>query len=430
MFTPWRHKKKYSFRYHRIMFFLVLTCLLAYCSKKNTSSANNNTNNQASFDAEVTVLAASTNQVIEGFGCATAFSPPNTTPITSDEFDRLFGSGNGQVGLNILRIRLASDSSWRAVELGNAKAAIQRGAKVIASPWSPPANMKNNNNIIAGSLIPDSSAAYAKYLNDFANYMSASGAPVYGISVQNEPDVNVGYESCSWNANDIRDFVKNYGQLVTSTKLFAPESYNNNPVFVNTLLADDAAASHTSIIAGHIYGGGIAENQAARSRGKEVWMTEHLDTSTTYSANLNTAVEIHDCLTKANFSAYLWWYGKRFYGPIGQDGLVTKRGFMMSQFARFIKPGATRLSTTNNTRSDLLVSAFKNSNNKLVIVAINTNAVTLKQKISVQDVAVSQVMPYTTSNSSNTEAGTLLSVSANSFIYPLLPYSVTTFVEP
>ncbi len=416
-------------RYDRVLLSLIFLLLLAYCSKKSSGTTTNNTNNSSNFDAEVTVLASNTNQVIEGFGCATAFSPPSTTPISSDEFDRLFGTASGQVGLNILRIRLASDTAWRSVELGNAKAAILRGAKVIASPWSPPASMKTNNNIIGGSLIPDSSAAYAKYLNDFANYMSANGAPVYAISVQNEPDVTVSYESCSWSATDIRDFVKNYGQMVTSTKLIGPESYNNNQSTVNTLMGDNVAVSHTGFIAGHIYGGGIVENAAAKTNGKEVWMTEHLDTATTYAANLNTAVEINDCLTKANFNAYLWWYGKRFYGPIGQDGLVTKRGYMMSQYARFVRPGALRLSTTDNTRTDLLISAFRNSNNKMVIVAINTNGVTLKQKINISNANVTQLVPYTTSNSANAEGGATVTVSGNSFIYSLLPFSVTTFVE-
>ena len=130
----------------RTIAFFIICLFLALCSKKKDN--NNSTNNPPTLDADVTILANNTNQVIEGFGCATVFSPPNTTALTSDEFDRLFGSGNGQIGLNILRIRIASDAPWRATELSNAKAAIQRGAKVIATPWSPPANMKTNNNII------------------------------------------------------------------------------------------------------------------------------------------------------------------------------------------------------------------------------------------------------------------------------------------
>ena len=167
--------------------------------------------------------------MIQGFGCATVFAPPNTPAYTPADFDRLFGSANGQVGLTVLRIRVASDNAWRIVELDHAKAAISRGARVIASPWSPPASMKTNNNIIGGSLKADSGAAYAKYLNDFANYMATNGAALYAVSIQNEPDISVNYESCDWTADAMRSFLKDHGHLITSTKVIAPESFNNKP---------------------------------------------------------------------------------------------------------------------------------------------------------------------------------------------------------
>ena len=161
---------------------LILFLILISCSKKNNDNSGASGNNPTILEAEITVLANETNQIIQGFGCATVFAPPNTTALTNEEFDRLFGSGSNQVGLSILRIRVASDDNWRLVELNNAKAAIQRGAKVIATPWSPPANMKTNNSINGGgSLIPDSGAAYAKYLNSFANYLAANGASLYAV---------------------------------------------------------------------------------------------------------------------------------------------------------------------------------------------------------------------------------------------------------
>jgi glucuronoarabinoxylan endo-1,4-beta-xylanase len=407
---------------------LVVIACLNSCSKNNSGGGDSTPPNV--IEAQVTILAAENNQLIQGFGCATVFAPPNTTALTSEEFDRLFGSANGQVGLNILRIRIASDDAWRAVELNNAKAAIQRGAKILASPWSPPARMKTNNNIIGtgGKLIPDSATAYAKYLNDFAVYMAANAAPLYAVSVQNEPDWEPSYEGCAWTATEMRDFLKNQGGLITDTRLMAPELVNNNQTYVNAILSDDAAVANLDIVGTHIYGGGIVESQLAKSKGKEVWMTEHLDTNITYTANLNTAVEIHDCFTKANFSAYIWWYGKRFYGLIGQDGIVTKRGYILSQFARFIKTGAIRLGSTINSRSEVLISAYKNGAKK-VIVAINTGSAEVKQKISFQGGTATSVIPYLTSSSKNAEQGAAITVSDNSFVYTIPSQSVVSFVE-
>jgi glucuronoarabinoxylan endo-1,4-beta-xylanase len=402
--------------------------LAAISCSKQKSGNNNGGGTPNTVSAEITILAADTKQVIQGFGCATVFTPPNTALYTSEEFDRLFGSANGQVGFSILRIRLASDIARRQLELNHAKWAIDRGARILASPWSPPAEMKTNNSIIGGALIPDSGAAYAKYLNDFANYMAANGAPLYAISVQNEPDWNPSYESCVWTAAQMTDFLKNHGNLVTSTRLMAPELVNNNQTYINTILNDNAAVANLDILGTHIYGGGIIDNPTARSLNKEIWMTEHLDTNIHYTANLNTAVEIHDCLTKANFNAYIWWYGKRFYGPIGQDGMVTKRGYVISHFSRFIKPGAIRLGTSVNTRDDVLISAYK-SGTKKIIIAINTGLNNVNQKITVQDAALTQAVSYTTTSSKNAEPGTLITVTGNSFNYTLPATSVTTFIE-
>ncbi|MBL7740796.1 MAG: hypothetical protein JNK14_16370 [Chitinophagaceae bacterium] len=408
----------------KYLLYLFFAVIVLSCSKKSNTGGTTNT----VVNAEVTILAGETNQVIQGFGCATVFAPPNTSPLTNEEFDRLFGSGNGQVGFNFLRIRIASDDAWRATELNHAKAAILRGAKVFASPWSPPARMKTNNNIVGGKLIADSAAGYARYLNDFAVYMAANGAPLYAVSVQNEPDWEPSYEGCVWTATEMRDFLKNQGALVTATRLMAPELVNNNQTYVNTILSDDAAVANLDIVGTHLYGGGLVENALAKSKGKEVWMTEHLDTNVTYNANLNTAIEIHECFTKANFSAYIWWYGKRFYGPVGQDGAVTKRGYVISQFARFIKEGAIRLGSSANTRNDVLISAYKNGTKK-VVVAINWGTNDVKQKISFQGADAASVIPYVTTSSKNAEQGSAVALTANSFTYTLPSKSVATFVE-
>jgi glucuronoarabinoxylan endo-1,4-beta-xylanase len=406
------------------------TFLLA-CSKggDDGSGGGNPPPEPSAVNAEITINPSDEKQVIQGFGCATVFNPPNTSALTSQEFDRLFNAGNGQVGLSILRIRIAEENDgWRTTELNHAKEAINRGARVIASPWSPPSRMKTNNSLIGGSLKPDSAEAYARYLDAFAQYMSANGAPVYAVSVQNEPDIQVSYESCDWTAAEMLSFLKNHGQHVSSTKLMAPESFNNNQNFVNTLLSDDAAAANLDLVGCHIYGGGVVQNALAQTKNKEVWMTEHLDTLVTYSANLGTAVEIHNCFTIANFNAYLWWYGKRFYGPIGQDGQVTKRGFIISQFARFIRPGAVRVAAGANSRAEVRVSAYKQGG-KHVLVAINTGTLPVNQKFTLTGTTLGNMVPYTTTSTKNVEQGAAITVSGNNFSHILPAGSVTTLVE-
>src|SRR5690348_6531870 len=122
-------KSLYLLKFMELLIVVLAIIPLNSCSKKSDDGGGNNP--PVVYEAQVNILATENHQTIEGFGCATAFNPPNTTDLTSDEFDRLFNSGNGQVGLNFLRIRIASDDAWRATELAHAKAAIQRGAQII-----------------------------------------------------------------------------------------------------------------------------------------------------------------------------------------------------------------------------------------------------------------------------------------------------------
>jgi len=401
--------------------------LLVSCSKNNGGNEPPDPP-VITYDASVNILVNEEHQLIRGFGCASAFQPPATTPMTTDEIARLFGKGAGQVGLNFLRIRLAEDDAWRATELKYSKEAIKHGAHILASPWSPPARMKTNKSLVKGKLIADSGAAYAKYLNDFALYMEANGAPLYAVSVQNEPDWEPDYEGCTWSVTEMKNFLKQHGALITATKLLGPELVNSNQSYMNDLLADDAAMANLDIVATHIYGGGIRDLPALRARNKEFWQTEHLDTLNNHVASINTAKEIHECFTKANFNAYFWWYGKRFYGMIGQDGVVTKRGYIVSQFSRFINEGAKRIGTSTNSRSEVLISAYLQACKK-VIVAINTGAGQVTQQIIFNGASAGSFKPYVTSETVNTEAKTNITASGDKFSFALPPLSVVTFVE-
>ena len=369
-----------------------------------------------------------TQQTIRGFGGATVFQPPGLpASLAPSELDTLFGNGPGQIGLTILRIRAASDDAWRAVELAHAKGAIARGAIVMATPWSPPAAMKSNNSLIAGSLNASAYADYAKYLNDFALYMAANGAPLYAISVQNEPDISVTYESCDWTPAQMLAFCRTNAGAITATKLMAPESFQFRRVMSDPLLNDAAAAENLEIIGGHVYGWGLFAYPLAVTKGKELWMTEHYDNQATDTTGaIATGKEIHDCLANANFSAYIWWYLRRFYGPLGEDGLVTKRGYVMAQFAKFIRPGYVRVNATAAPATGIFVSAYKRE--KLVIVAINQGATDATQTFAIANANVATVTSWTTSNTLNLAAQPAIVVTGGTFTASLPAGSVTTFV--
>jgi glucuronoarabinoxylan endo-1,4-beta-xylanase len=372
--------------------------------------------------ATVDLLAA--RQVIRGFGAANIL--PWRPDMTVDEVNRAFGSGPGQLGLTILRIRVPLAESEFAAQVPTARLAHSLGAAIIASPWSPPESMKTNSSIVGGELRTDSYEAYAAHLKAFVDYMSSHGAPLRAISVQNEPDATVDYESCYWNAAQMLAFVKNNAPSI-GIDVFADESATFQHSITDAILNDPVAAANLSVVAGHIYGVPIALHSLALSKGKEVWMTEHLDLDTSWDAVLATGKEINDCMN-ASMSAYVWWYVVRYYGPILEDSSVSKRGYVMSQYARFVRPGYSRVSATANPQSLVDVSAYK-SGSKVVIVVVNRSSAAVSQTFAIANGAVAAFTPYTTSVAKDCLQAGEIAVASGRFSATLDPSSITTFVS-
>ncbi|MEO0292652.1 MAG: T9SS type A sorting domain-containing protein [candidate division WOR-3 bacterium] len=381
----------------------------------------------------VVINLDSTHQIIRGFGAANIL--PWRPDMTPSEIETAFGTGDGQLGFSILRIRIPYRESEFNLNVPTAKLAHSFGVNIIASPWTPPPEFKTNKSPVGGELLEDYYDDFAAHLDSFATYMAANEAPIYAISVQNEPDINVPYESCSWNASQMVKFIKENASSI-GVKVMAPESYHFNKAFSDPILNDPDACANLDIVAGHIYGGGLEPYPLAEQKGKEVWMTEHLDTIFTWKAALLTGKEIHDCLV-SGMSAYLWWYIVRFYGPIsdgernsGNKGEVTKRGFVMSQFSRFIRPGYLRIKCNDNPQNGIYVSAYKDSTSStIVIVAINLSIYTKNLTFVFKNGAVKAFIPYVTSKTENCSPKNHIVVKNDSLNITLPEGSITTFVS-
>jgi len=240
--------------------------------------------------------------------------------------------------------------------------------------------------------------------------------------------VHVTYESCDWNAQEMLTFVKDYAPSV-GTRIIVPESFNFNPTIANTILNDSVAASHVSIIGGHIYGGGLNPYPLAANKGKELWMTEHLVLDTLWTAVLATGKEINDCMN-AGMNAYIWWYIVRFYGPISEDGNVSKRGYVMSQFARFVRPEYVRVSAARPSLRPVYVSAYT-GDSRIVIVAVHTGSSSLEQTFRIEGLAGGTALftPYVTTGTKNCQQGSDITAAHDSLTVTLDPRSITTFVS-
>jgi glucuronoarabinoxylan endo-1,4-beta-xylanase len=366
--------------------------------------------------------------------------------------DRLFGnSGPQQIGLSILRVRIdpspdpGGHTNW-ATELSNANLATARGARVIATPWSPPASMKTNNNVNnGGRLSVGSYADYASYLQSFVAFMENGGAPLYAISIQNEPDWLATYESCLWNGAEFNTWIVNHASLIT-TRLIMPEAVNLTSGSLMALadpsLNDPAAAAHIDIVGTHLYGTAPAPYPNAVSKNKEVWMTEHTVEGTGLQSALDLAREIHDSMTIGNYNAYVYWWLQNWIvgnaspyeaGLINDPAIdleLTKKGYVMGQFSKFVRPDYVRITASANPSTNVYISAYKDTaNSRFVIVAINLGTADINQPFTIQNQALTQLVPHRTSADESLAQLSAVNVVAGSFSYSLRGRSVTTFVQ-
>jgi glucosylceramidase len=92
-----------------------------------------------------------------------------------------------------------------------ARAAAGRPLQLLASPWSPPAWMKTTGAMNhGGRLRPECRAAWAQCYVKFIQAYAAEGVPIWGVSVQNEPQAVQRWDSCIYSAEEERDFVRDH----------------------------------------------------------------------------------------------------------------------------------------------------------------------------------------------------------------------------
>ena len=425
---------------------------------------------------QVTVDFGTTYQTIRGFGGSTAWLGQMPSAVAT----ALFSPTSG-LGLNILRVRIDPEGSPSSAnpyetsewdyEAANGREAVAANPKAIvfASPWTPPISMKtsstsqpyysgspacspggNSSGYCGGYLNPTSYAAYATYLEDFVSFFNTTNSfNLYAISMQNEPEENVSYESCLWTPQQMDTWVASNASTITSdkysTKLIMPESDTFNPVDAATALNDSNAQGLISIIGGHIYqvlsGGSIVPYSIpAGDTPKELWMTEFgpLSTATpTWAEAVTTyAQSIHNSMVTGQYNAYVWWgiFGAPTaagtWGLVDNSGNPTVFGYMIGQYSKFIQPGYVRVSATANPLSGVFVSAYTNSTpSHYVIVAINSNTSSESLSFTLNNGSVTSLTPYQTTSAGGLVAQSTVSVSGGQFSYTLPAQSIVTFVQ-
>jgi glucuronoarabinoxylan endo-1,4-beta-xylanase len=394
---------------------------------------------------DVTVNLAGLQQKISGFGVSSAWAG---SYANASDADYLWSTTKG-AGLTLLRIRYGDG-------LAIAKSAAQNGVTVWMTPWGTGTNgatggsyttIQTNPNGCTGSMpVLTNPQGLASALVTWVQNAKTQGVPIYAVSAENEPDSCGINSTTSYSAAQLAAWIDVLGPAMAAigVKIMAPETMNacGFTSYFNAIKNDSAAWNAVSIFASHEYGCGTLPSQPSiAAAGKEYWETE-VDTGRGngdstgdgIASALPMATTIHNDLTKANLNAWhIWW----LYNASGNGGCLydtstkvwTKRLWVLGNYARFVRPGYMRVSTSGTAPSGVLVSAYQNpADGTVVVVAINSNTAASPLSLYVSGVVPCSITPWVTSASDSLASKSAITVSNARFSTTLDPKSVTTFV--
>ncbi|RPI00549.1 MAG: glycosyl hydrolase [Calditrichaeota bacterium] len=281
---------------------------------------------------------------------------------------------------------------------------------LYASPWSPPAFMKSNGNMLrGGKLLPEFTDSWAHYYAKFIHAYEQEGIPIWGISLQNEPMATQTWESCIYTAEEERDFLKNnLGPVLQREGLGDVKIIvwdHNRDLIVhraNTIFADADAAKYAWGIGFHWY---------------EVWtggqpMFDNLGV-VHESFPTKNLLFTEGCVERFSAERYQYWANGERYGrsmindfnqgtvgwtdwnilldqnggpnhvgnfcfaPIHADVrtdelIYTPSFYYIGHFSKFIQPKAKRVSTAPS-RSHLMSTSFINPDGRMATIVMNQN---------------------------------------------------------
>jgi glucuronoarabinoxylan endo-1,4-beta-xylanase len=393
---------------------------------------------------DITVNPATTYQTMDGFGIADVWIPQSThTPALRT----LFWDPVNGIGMTLLRVGIEGKNGKPEImgdaAFVDAPDVVKYGGKVWAAPWSPPASMKDNNNVNNGGHLNTASYdAWATVLAAFPAYFKQNaGVDLWGISAQNEPDFVASYESCIYDKTQMNNFIKVLGPklqaLSPPVKLIAaePDVWGNTwsgDNYGTAIVGDATVSSLTEIIATHDYG----SNNSSYTRPsppagvkQHIWETEIYYTSGAgIGPAIDTARGIYSGVTAGGANGWHYWWTTHFMDG-GTASNPPKRVYTMGNYSKFVRPGYVRVGISGVPSSAHMVPFVSPTDGTVAIVALNEGSSAVNVSFFVSGAGwPSTVTPYVTSASSNLAAGTAIPVAAGRFSGSLEAQSVTTFV--
>ncbi|WP_409417521.1 glycoside hydrolase family 30 protein [Flavobacterium sp. PS2] len=398
------------------------------------ASANENSNNAIS----ITVNPQKTDQTFLGIGGAITDASAEVFAKLStkkqQEFLNAYYNKDKGIGYSLVRTTIHSSDfssgSYTYIQEGDKdlktfsvehdrkyripllkKAIATAGGKLtlFASPWSPPAFMKSNNNMLrGGTLLPEYAQSWANYYVKFIREYEKEGIPIWGLSIQNEPMASQSWESCIYSPEAERDFLRDYlGPTMTKEGLESKNiiiwDHNRGEMLeqrARLVFSDPEVSKYAWGIGFHWYetwAGGPPKFESvgavhAAYPNKNLLFTEGCNEkfdATKYQFWGNAERYGINMINDFNNGTVGWtdWnilldqnggpnhVGNFCFAPIhantNTDELIyTPMYYYIGHFSKFIRPNAKRIITQVSTDA-LLSTSFINTDGKIATVVMN-----------------------------------------------------------
>lgn len=288
-----------------------------------------------------------------------------------------------------------------------AAAAAGQPLQLLASPWSPPAWMKTNGQMNGGGkLKPEYREAWARYYCRYIREYEQEGIPIWGISVQNEPEATQTWDSCIYTGEEERDFVRDFlGPALAREGLGGTRvviwDHNRDRMYerAKAVYDDPQAAQYVWGTGFHWYAGDNFDNvQLVHDAypDKQLLFTEGCQEEGTHHNSWNLgeryARSIINDLNRWTVGWIDWNLvldesgGPNHVGNLCSAPIIAHVGagqlfyessfYYIGHFARYIRPGAERILCAT-TGDDLEATAFRNPDGQIAAVVLNRSALSL-----------------------------------------------------
>jgi glucosylceramidase len=361
----------------------------------------------------------------EGIGYTLARVPIHSCDFSSGSFTYVEAGDK-----ELKTFSIDHDRTYRIPLIKKAIEAAGGELPLYASPWSPPAFMKDNRNMLkGGKLLPEYYEAWALYYTKFIKAYEKEGMPIWGITIQNEPMAVQRWESCIYTAEEERDFLKNHLGPVMEREGLGDKNivvWDHNRDLIThrayTIFDDPEASKYAWGIGFHWYevwaGGEYKYDNLALI--KEAYPDKKL-------------LFTEGCVEKFDAEKYQYWPNGERYGqsmindfnqgtvgwtdwnilldetggpnhvtnlcfaPVHADTqtgelIYTPSYYYIGHFSKFIKPNAKRISTSSS-HSFLLSTSFLNENGSIATVVMNRSEEEIDFKLLVGDRSIDVTIP-------------------------------------